>query len=224
MAYSRSFNAEAEAAAANYAAGDLNGATVLTVQSGVAFTTRALKIDPANTNIGHDWAYDTANAFSSGDFTATFLARMNTVNNGSACRVGIMFRVNAGGTTGYNVHLRPQATTATVRLSRLSGATETVITTATFDAGATFVADTWYHVKILTSGTTIRARVWKDGDSEPGTWLIDTTDATYDNTNVNTGVYTFNSITSGSPLVYIDDIIEESAAPSTNSNFFMFFN
>jgi len=147
MAYSRSFDAEAIAAAANYAAGDLNVATALTIQSGVAFTTRALKIDPANTNIQHDWAYDNASAFTSGDFTATFLAQMNTVNNSSTCRVGIMFRVNAGGTTGYNVHLRPQAATATVRLSRLSGATETVIATATFDGAATFVADTWYHIR-----------------------------------------------------------------------------
>lgn len=217
MAYSRNYDSEGNGAVANYAAGDINGSTTLVIQTGVAFggSGKALEIKSNNVNIQHDWAYDTATAFTSGDFTATFVAQMSIVNNGSACRVGGMFRVNAGGTTGYCVQLRPQAASATVRLSKFSGATETAIATANYDGAATFVASTWYHVKVFMSGTTIRVRVWKDGDSEPGTWLIDTTDASHDNTNVNTGVYTFSSITSGDPIVYMDEIIEESAGGSS---------
>jgi hypothetical protein len=214
MAYSRNFNSESDGAAANYSAGDLNASTTLTIQSGVAFggSGKALEVKSNNVNIQHDWAYDSASNFSSGDFTATFVARMSITNNGSACRVGCMFRVDSGANNGYCIQLRPQAASATVRLCRFSGATETVITTANYDAGATFVVDTWYHVKVYMNGSTIRVRVWKDGDAEPGTWLIDTTDATYDNTRVKTGVYTFSSITSGDPIVYVDEITEESAS------------
>lgn len=47
------------------------------------------------------------------------------------------------------------------------------------DTGQTFTNGTWYWLKLECVGTTIRGKVWEDGNSEPGFWTISTTDATY---------------------------------------------
>lgn len=211
MAYSRDFDGESTGSATNYAPGDKDAATTFDIDATVFFggSGKSLKIANNASNVGHDWQYDTATNFSSGDFTATLVVRMSRINDAAACRGGLAFRVSSASNNCYVALLRPQAASATVRLSRLSGGTETAVATATL--AASFIADTWYHIKVFTSGSTIKIRVWKDGDSEPGTWDIDTTDATYDNTRTQTGVYFFDG-TTNSNIVYIDSIIEEAGA------------
>jgi hypothetical protein len=156
---------------------------------------KSLKLSNGGVNIGHNWKYDSNSEFNSGDFTMTFSIYQDTVTDASgANRCGVLLSGNSAGTTGYIVLVRPTAGNTNIRLSRFSGGAETVIITA--DYGSTFLANTWYRVKVYMNGTTMRVRVWKDGDSEPSTWLIDTTDATYDNTNKKTGFYYFNGTTS----------------------------
>lgn len=41
------------------------------------------------------------------------------------------------------------------------------------------VVGDWFWMRVNLNGSALRARAWKDGDAEPGTWQIDTTDATY---------------------------------------------
>lgn len=47
------------------------------------------------------------------------------------------------------------------------------------EAYPTWSASTWYRVRFQIVETTIRARVWADGDPEPTTWAITVTDATF---------------------------------------------
>ncbi|HEQ98798.1 MAG TPA: hypothetical protein ENO22_05605 [candidate division Zixibacteria bacterium] len=39
--------------------------------------------------------------------------------------------------------------------------------------------DFWYWLRLYVSGTTLRAKVWRDGEDEPASWMIDTTDSAH---------------------------------------------
>lgn len=82
-------------------------------------------------------------------------------------------RVSTSGSTrnGYALRLR----TNSVDTYRFSGSTFTQITAGTFSVAS----GTWVWVRFRVNGSTIRARAWADGDSEPGTWQCDATDTTY---------------------------------------------
>ena len=41
------------------------------------------------------------------------------------------------------------------------------------------VTGAWWNVRLQAEGTTIRARAWADGDTEPGTWQVTGTDDDY---------------------------------------------
>lgn len=41
----------------------------------------------------------------------------------------------------------------------------------------TLTAGDWWWLRLRMNGTTIRAKFWKDGTSEPGSWEVDTTDS-----------------------------------------------
>lgn len=115
-------------------------------------------------------------------------------------RFGLSFRVwdNSGTANGYYATLRAGNS---LRLSRFAGTTETVINTTTI---STISVDTWYHIKVNTNGTAIKVRYWADGGSEPSTWTIDTTDATYDNTKKGLGVYLYSGNVAN--LYYVDSL------------------
>ena len=44
-------------------------------------------------------------------------------------------------------------------------------------SGKSLAANTYYWLRFRANGTTISARVWADGDSEPGSWDLSTTDS-----------------------------------------------
>jgi len=71
---------------------------------------------------------------------------------------------------GYFVALR---STAIRTYYKNSGGSITQIATATLSALST---DTYYWVRLRCNGTSIKAKVWADGGSEPGTWDCDATD------------------------------------------------
>jgi len=71
---------------------------------------------------------------------------------------------------GYFVALR---STAIRTYYKNSGGSITQIATATLSALST---DTYYWVRLRCNGTSIKAKVWADGGSEPGTWDCDSTD------------------------------------------------
>ena len=51
----------------------------------------------------------------------------------------------------------------------------------------TFTDLSWYWIRAEANGTTLRVRIWKDGDAEPGTWTVTTTDTGL--TTGGTGIY-----------------------------------
>lgn len=86
-------------------------------------------------------------------------------------RVAAVRMVTSGTRTGYACRVR----TNSIDTYRFTGATFTAITNTT----VSFSSGTWCWVRFRINGTTVRARIWADGDSEPGTWDCDATDATY---------------------------------------------
>jgi hypothetical protein len=73
--------------------------------------------------------------------------------------------------TGYAVRVRSNS----IDTYRFSGSTYTAITNGTFSV----TSGTWCWVRFRVNGSTVQARAWADGDSEPGTWQCSDTDTTY---------------------------------------------
>jgi hypothetical protein len=93
--------------------------------------------------------------------------------SGTGKRPGLILRGSAHisvGAHGY-AFLASKATN-TIYINRYvnSGSTQLTSTAYTFTTG-------WYHIKANATGTSLSMRIWKDGDPEPGTWNLTTTDA-----------------------------------------------
>ena len=71
---------------------------------------------------------------------------------------------------GYGLQMRGSNT---LRIERWGIANLGEVTNKTFTNG------TYYWLKLECTGTTIRGRVWEDGDAEPGTWDVSVTDSNY---------------------------------------------
>lgn len=120
--------------------------------------------------------YDGANGDSGrGTCEVTAKFRMTTLASAAGYNCGVVGRAQSGSATGYQGLLRQQATGNVV----LRRAISTSIATSTNATIATPVVNTFYWMRIQCSGTAVRVRTWIDGSSEPGTWDIDTTDATH---------------------------------------------
>ena len=76
----------------------------------------------------------------------------------------------SGTSAGYYVALR---STAIRTYYKNSGGSLTQISSTTL---STLSADTYYWLRLRCNSTTIQARTWADGGSEPGTWDCDATD------------------------------------------------
>ncbi|MFT3970689.1 MAG: PKD domain-containing protein [Micropruina sp.] len=84
------------------------------------------------------------------------------------------------GTSDYRVTLTTTSTKVQVQLRRSTSGAETSLTTATL-SGGTLAANSNLLVRFQVSGvnaTTLRAKVWRNGDSEPTAWTTTTTDST----------------------------------------------
>lgn len=79
----------------------------------------------------------------------------------------------AGAENGYRCVLFSNAGSPKIDLSSYVSGTLTSIQ----QPGFTWAVNTWYWMRVRIAGTSIKARVWADGASEPSTWLIDTTDS-----------------------------------------------
>lgn len=85
--------------------------------------------------------------------------------------IGGRISTSGGSRTGYAVRVRSNS----IDTYRFNGSTYTAITNGTFSV----TSGTWCWVRFRVNGSTIQARAWADGDSEPGTWQCSATDTTY---------------------------------------------
>src|SRR5660397_4526 len=101
----------------------------------------------------------------------------------SVCRVFLHGSGSAGTENSYFTESR--LNTNFLDMSKyVSGTATTSASTS-----KTLYANTWYWVRLQRTGTTIRGRIWTDGDAEPGTWDVSATDAALSSGWVGAGLY-----------------------------------
>jgi len=95
-------------------------------------------------------------------------------NNGAASFVGTLV-LRGGGTAaaanGYRAILGPGV--SQFRVDKIVAGTATVLGTPT----KTFIVGAYYWVRFQVTGTTVRARTWALGETEPGSWDVSVTDS-----------------------------------------------
>lgn len=126
-----------------------------------------------------------------------FLVRV-TQNNNVFDGIGPTWRSDATGANCYFLAL--YAGSGGLVFAKLVSGGFTSLATGTF----TLALNTFYWVRVLMLGNHLQARIWQDGNSEPLTWLIDTTDSTYSTA----GRYgmSFNQFSGGTDTVQFDHI------------------
>jgi hypothetical protein len=84
------------------------------------------------------------------------------------------------GTSDYRLKTRVTATDTTIYLARTVNGAETILTTQPV-AGLVLAGGDVLYVRLLVSGTnptTLSAKVWRGGATEPTAWMTTTTDST----------------------------------------------
>ncbi|HEY5516301.1 MAG TPA: hypothetical protein VIK12_08850, partial [Pengzhenrongella sp.] len=110
------------------------------------------------------------------------------------------------------VQLRANATLA-LSLARTAGSAETVLAPSAVVPGLTFSPGDRLLVRLQVTGTsptTVRARVWKAGTAEPGTWQASRTDATsalQRPGSIGLNIYLSSSATNTPLTVLVDDLV-----------------
>lgn len=101
------------------------------------------------------------------------LARFRTTDVTTTKTIRLFLRASgaAGAEAGYFIDL-PSSAGSSVALSMYLAGTTYTATTAAF----TFVANTWYYVRLRMNGVNASIRVWDASVAEPGTWLTTATD------------------------------------------------
>lgn len=91
-------------------------------------------------------------------------------------RIGVFVRGAGTGSDyeGYWFLIRPDD----VKLYELSSGSFTTLGILSAD-GDNLYANTWFWLRLRANGTTISAKYWRDGETEPGSWQLSATDATY---------------------------------------------
>jgi hypothetical protein len=119
-----------------------------------------------------------------GDCEVYARLKLGSVVSGDQMLIGPALMGSAGGS--YQLYL-PSTSTVRLVLAYSNGGLSDYI-----DAAQSFTpsAGAYFKVRIGRSGTTIRAKIWQDGDSEPGTW------------NAGSGTDTTHSTVSPSIVVY----------------------
>ncbi|WP_114559659.1 PKD domain-containing protein [Desertihabitans aurantiacus] len=181
--------------------GEWSGATGLSVADGAG----RLSVGRSQTRtvtLGSVEATDTSSRFS---------LSMDKIADGGGLHVN--YHVRRGDDGGYRLKLRYAANgTVNVGLARMVGSTETLLANRVL-SGFTQTAGDVLQVRTetVTEGTTtrLRAKVWRDGEAEPSSWLVTTTDSTatlQDGGQIAFSAYGTGSVTNGPVTVHVDDL------------------
>lgn len=98
-------------------------------------------------------------------------------------------------------------TTGVVQLAleKEVGGTTTTLGAAT-QVGTGFTGGDWWHIRAQRTGSTIRCRAWKDGDTEPSTWLHSVTDTANSSGRVGYRALASTGSTGLPRLFHVDDL------------------
>ena len=117
---------------------------------------------------------------SSDETDVTVTMSSATIANGGGQYVSLVGRHTSTG-DDYRAKVKVAANgSVMLYLTRVSAGAETTLVSGTVP-GLTYLAGSGLHVRLQltgTSPTTVRARVWLDGTTEPTTWQLTTTDST----------------------------------------------
>ncbi|RCK70063.1 PKD domain-containing protein [Desertihabitans brevis] len=181
--------------------GEWSGATGLSVADGAG----RLTVGRSQTRMA------TLGSVAATDTSSRFSLSMDEVADGGGLHVN--YHVRKGDDGGYRLKLRYGANgSVNVGLARMVGTTETLLanralTGFTQTPGAVLQVRT----ETVTEGTTtrLRAKVWPDGDAEPSSWLVTTTDSTatlQDAGEIAFSAYGTGTVTNGPVTVLVDDL------------------
>ena len=137
-----------------------------------------------------------------GDFT-NIIMKTKVGRNYHIKQPGLYGRINESTGTGYGIQFGGDSTG--IYLYKSTGATNANKTLLDSEA-FTNPINTWYWLKLSLQGTTIKGKVWKDGDAEPTTggpdndgYQLKATDSDYSSGKL--GFYVYNYRTSDSCFV-----------------------
>lgn len=108
----------------------------------------------------------------------------------NATSSGIVLRAT-GSTTFYRARLSANSSSVGIALIKVISGTSTNLFTASF----TQTASTYYWLRFRCVGTSLFAKVWADGNAEPGSWTISGTDSSISSAG-NYGIHTNSNSTS----------------------------
>ena len=132
---------------------------------------RALKVDTATTG-RYAVSWDDIGT-PSGDIEV--LAKVSWDASGSSDHGRVFVRGGGSAGTEYGYFITFQDASTSVLLAEYNNGTAYTRDT---DSSVSLTYNQWWWVRIGVSGNTVRAKYWKDGASEPGSWML-----TYDNTS-----------------------------------------
>lgn len=150
----------------------------------------------------------------------TTYSRKGLLIGGDVADAHVYFRFKMDASSGsFGVHLRHSTDlidrqdgywvqcfkpTNTWTLGKLAG-----YNTTTLGAEQTiaWADNAWYFIRFKCQGTTIKAKVWLQGTTEPSTWTVQVTDSTYTSAG-KFGVSMSSGIASSLPTrVFLDDLV-----------------
>lgn len=116
----------------------------------------------------------------SSDTNTTVTASLDSAATGSGTYVGINGRA-VDANNGYRARLHYLSTGAVeLQITRVVAGADTVLVRQTLSIGTHTAGDAW-HIRFVATGTaptTLQAKAWPDGTTEPTDWQLTTTDTT----------------------------------------------
>ena len=139
------------------------------------------------------WSWDDGDSLADAEILA--LIRPHADSGDTSNAVGLVLRGSGGsGTqTGYRAVLNSNSAGAQdkIEISKWVGGSFTFLANATFN----WALDTNYWMRFRAFGTALKVKIWADGDDEPASWNVSTTDSSIADAGL-AGAYIFNPASS----------------------------
>ena len=147
---------------------NINNASNWVVTSGILTSGLTSDNDRANWDVGEGALSD-----------IEVLAKMRTSNNASTNRLRVFARSNMGEgftTAGVDTYYAGLRAGTRVEIAKLvNGSFSQVASNLSFS----YLANTWYWMRFRLEGTSLKVKVWADGETEPEAWTVETTDSSH---------------------------------------------